>query len=180
VRRHGRGATRKLWFFLGVCFALMRVLGKNTEPIFSYAPLAAPCLKSNTMAAPLRTLSNNYSDCTLIRAEPENAESPFVVTQLGADPMDPTFRQAVFFLQRHGCWIEECANACRPEAERFQIVFDSLEEVMNVLGGLTGKPDIERCEVSVEALSAYIERLRSTTTEEIVRSFLASYRSTKG
>jgi hypothetical protein len=131
------------------------------------------------MAAPLRTLSNNYGDCTLIRAEPENPRSPFVVAQLGADPMDPTFRQAVFFLQKHGRWIEESVNACRPDAERFQIIFDNLDDVMRVLGALTGKPEIERHEVSLEALHGYVERLKTSTTEEIVRGFLTRYRATK-
>lgn len=131
------------------------------------------------MSAPMRTLTNNYSDCTLIRAEPDNPNSPFVIAQLGADPADTTFRQASFFLQRDGRWIEECANACRPQAERFQIIFDTLPEAMEVLGKLTGKPEIERVAISPADLEAHITRLKSMTTEQIVRTFLTNYRASK-
>lgn len=128
----------------------------------------------------MRTLTNDYSDCSLIRAEPDNPASPFIVAQRGADPEDPTFLQAVFYLQRDGLWIEETANGCRPMQDRYKVVFESVQDVVEVLGKMTGKPEIERIAVTAADLQAYIARLKSTTTEEIVRSFLASYRASKG
>lgn len=127
----------------------------------------------------MRTLTNDYTDCTLIRVEPDNPNSPFVVAQIGADPVDPTYRQALFFLQTDGTWIEEAAQASRPQEERFRIVFDTLADVMSVLGELTGAPEVERMELAAADIQIYIQRLKTSTIEQVVHTFLASYRASK-
>jgi hypothetical protein len=133
------------------------------------------------MPAPARALTNHYNDCKLVKLDPEDPASPYVVMQEGYEPSEPPFRMRMFYLQRDGQWIDEVARSTRPDSEAGDIVFETSAEAVQAPGALTGKPVIRDVPVSEEAVKAYLARLGSGgSPQDLLRRFLARYRATKG
>jgi hypothetical protein len=133
------------------------------------------------MPAPMRALTNDDKDCKLIKLDPDDPTSPYVVMQEGYDSADPTCRMRMFYLQRDGQWIDEIARGTRPDSEVGDVVFETSAEAMKVLGGLTGKPVIRDLPVSEAGVRSYLARVGSgSSPQELQRHFLARYRAAKG
>ncbi len=132
------------------------------------------------MPTPSRALTNNYSDCKLIRLDSNDPKSPLIVTQEGYMPGDPTCRMRLFYLQRDGFWIEEVARSTRPDTEAGDIVFETSAEALTTLSGLFGKPLIRALPVTEADTQAYLSRARGGSPEDLLREFLARYRAAKG
>lgn len=125
-------------------------------------------------------LTNNYRDCTLIKVEPQNPGGPYVVVQEAFDPEDPQMRSALFLLQHDGTWIEEIARTELPDEERFEVVFETLDEVMKAFEAMPDKVTIERLPVTAEAIENYLANARAAGgTEAWMRGFLVRYRNWK-
>lgn len=125
----------------------------------------------------MRQLTNNYRDCTLINIEPSTPGGPYVVVQEAFDPEDPQMRNALFMLQHDGTWIEEIARTELPDEERFEVVFETLNDVMQAFQAMPDKPSVERIPVTAEAIEAYLANLRASGgTEAVMRGFLNRYR----
>jgi hypothetical protein len=133
------------------------------------------------MPTPTRALTNHYNDCKLVKLDPEDPASPYVVMQEGYEPSDPTFRMRMFYLQRDGQWIDEVARSTRPDSEAGEIVFETSAEAVQALGALTGKPVIREVPVSEADVKSYLARLSGgSSAQDLLRQFLARYRATKG
>lgn len=132
------------------------------------------------MSQPLRALTNDANDCKLIKLDPEDPTSAFVVLQEGYVRSDPTCKMRVFYLQRDGAWIEEVARSTRPEDEIGDIVFDQSAEAIQTLSQLSGDPVVREIPVTEADIRAYMDRVRGGTATELLRQFLARYRATKG
>lgn len=132
------------------------------------------------MASPTRPLTNDYKDCKLIKLDPNEAGSPFVVTQEGYAPGDPTCRMRMFYLQHDGFWIDEVARSTRPDSEAGDIVFESAAEAVQNLSALMGRPLVRELPVTEADVQNYMARAQSGTPEALFRQFLARYRAAKG
>lgn len=143
--------------------------------------IAARFVHDSRMSTPLRALTNNYNDCSLIRLDPDLPSSPFFVMQTGYDSADPTFRMRVFYLQRDGLWIDEIARSTRPDSEAGDVVFETAGEAVKVLSALAGKPVIREVPVTAEDIQVYLARVNSgVSAQELLRGFLVRYRASKG
>ncbi|MDR3404993.1 MAG: hypothetical protein P4L99_21000 [Chthoniobacter sp.] len=128
----------------------------------------------------MRTLTNDYKDCRLIKLDPSESGSPLVVTQEGCAPNDPRCRSLLFYLQRDGKWIDEIARSTRPDTEAGDIVFETPAEALRLLSGLFGKPVVRELSVSEADIEAYIAKAKSAgSPENAYREFLARYRGAK-
>jgi hypothetical protein len=132
------------------------------------------------MPTPTRALTNNSQDCKLIKLDPNDPASAYVVIQEGYSPSDPKCQMRLFYLQRDGMWIDEIARSTRPEDEIGDIVFDTSGDAIKALSGLFGKPLIRELPVTEADVQAYISRAQSGTPEALFRQFLARYRAVKG
>jgi len=129
----------------------------------------------------MRTLTNDYRDCKIIKIDPADPTSPSVVTQEGCDPNDPTYRMRMFYLQRDGKWIDEVARSTRPDSEGGDVLFQRSAEALQVLGRLRGKPIVRDLPVTEADVKNYVARVGSgSSARELMRQFLARYRAAKG
>jgi hypothetical protein len=129
----------------------------------------------------MRALTNNYSDCKLVKLDPDDPKSPLVVMQEGYDSADPTCRMRMFYLQFDGEWIDEIARSARPDSEAGDVVFETSAEALKVLGNLSGKPVIRDLPVSEADVRSYLARVGSgSSPQDLLRQFLARYRAAKG
>ena len=129
----------------------------------------------------MRALTNSYSDCKLIKIDPDDSTSPFAVMQEGYDPADETCRMRMFYLQRDGQWIDEIARSTRPDSEAGDVVFETSADALKVLSSLAGKPVIRDLPVSEADVRNYLARVGSgSSPQELFRQFLARYRAAKG
>jgi hypothetical protein len=132
------------------------------------------------MPTPSRALTNDYNDCKLIKLDPDDPTSPVVVVQEGYAPSDPHFRMRMFYLQRDGMWIDEIAHSTLPDAEAGDIVFETSAEALEALSGLFGKPHVRDLPVTEADAQAFMSLVRSGSPGDVLRQFLARYRSSKG
>ena len=133
------------------------------------------------MPTPKRALTNDHRDCRLIKLDPKDPSSPFVIAQEGYAPGDLNSRMRVFFLQRDGQWIDEIARSTRPDSEIGDILFASSTEAVKMLSSLVGVPLIRHLPVSDADIEAYLMRMKGVSSpEEALRGFLARYRAAQG
>ncbi|WP_131989982.1 hypothetical protein [Chthoniobacter flavus] len=129
---------------------------------------------------PMRFLTNDFKDCRLIKLDPSEAHSPFVVEQEGVGPNDPACKTRMYYLQHDGKWIDEVARSTRPDSEIGDIVFESPAEAVELLSSLFGKPHVRELPVTEADVDAYIARAQSAgSAEAAFREFLARYRGAK-
>jgi len=127
-----------------------------------------------------RFLTNDYKDCQLIKLDPHESHSPFVVTQEGCAPDDCTAKTKLFYLQHDGMWIDEIARSTRPDSEIGDIVFETPSDAIRLLSGLFGKPLVRALPTTEADVEAYVARMQKiVSTETAYREFLARYRAAK-
>ena len=132
------------------------------------------------MPTPTRALTNDYSDCKLIKLDSNDPKSPFVIMQEGYVSSDPSCRMRMFYLQHDGFWIDEIARSTVPDSEAGDVVFETSAEAMAVLSGLFGRPLIRELPVTGADTQAYMAGLKGGSPEDLLRQFLARYRAAKG
>lgn len=129
---------------------------------------------------PMRFLTNDFNDCRLIKLDPAEPHSPFIVAQEGVAPNDPACKTRMFYLQHDGQWINEIARSTRPDTEIGDIVFETPAEAMRLLSTLFGKPHVRELPVTEADVQAYITRAQNVGSAEAgFRGLLARYRSAK-
>jgi len=142
--------------------------------------MVADSRPADPRSMPMRFLTNDFKDCRLIKLDPTEAHSPFVVEQEGVGPNDPSCKTRMYYLQRDGKWIDEVARSTRPDAEIGDIVFETPAEAVELLTSLFGKPHVRELPVTEADVEAYIARAQSAgSAEAAFREFLARYRAVK-
>jgi hypothetical protein len=133
------------------------------------------------MPTPTRVLTNDYRECKLIKLDPDDPGSPFVVAQEGYAPGDRSCRMRLFYLQRDGQWIDEICRSTRPDSEAGDIVYETSAEAVQMLRSLLGTPFVRELPVTDADIQSYMARVKSASSPEAaVRDFLARYRAAKG
>ncbi len=134
--------------------------------------------KRNRM--PMRFLTNDFKDCQLIKLDPAEPHSPFIVTQEGVAPNDAACKTRMFYLQHDGQWINEVARSTRPDGEIGDIVFETPAEAIRLLSTLFGKPHVRELPVTEADVDAFVARVeKAGSAEAAFRGLLARYRSAK-
>jgi len=128
----------------------------------------------------MQSLTNYYGDCTLINLEPSTPGGPYVIVQKALDPQASELREELFFLRRDGVWVEEIARTTLPDEDRFAVVFERLDEVIETLEGLNGTPEILRVAVSRAQIDEYLVMIRAAgSSEGMIRGLLSRYRTAR-
>jgi len=101
---------------------------------------------------------------------------PYLVTQTGVSPNDSLPKERMFVLRPDACWVDFNAYACqgRPEAMD-EIVFTSINEVMETFGKLFGRPQVLDLLVDEAGLKAWIERQNTGNPLEAAREWALGY-----
>jgi len=110
-----------------------------------------------------RALTNSHQDFQVLnlseilhRAE---GRGPYLVTQDGCDPNDPTMRQCSFVLTKRGTWFHFYLYLALPEAVRGKLAhFEDIPEIVRCTGSLPAK-------VIVEDAASLQELIRGTGFE---------------
>ncbi|MGE3309790.1 MAG: hypothetical protein AB7O66_07460 [Limisphaerales bacterium] len=99
-----------------------------------------------------RALSNNFQDVRLVSLArwskageifPRDNAGPYVVTQQGLDPSNPTMTADEFILGRSGKWLALGLFYGLPVDERrAEFIFGTSAEVMRVMGNLPSKAEV--------------------------------------
>ena len=127
-----------------------------------------------------RTLTNDYGDCRMIRLDPAERRSPFIVLQEGCAPDDMRARTRVFYLQHDGVWIDEVARSKRPDSEIGDIIFETTAEAVHLLSSLFGKAKVRDLPVTDADVEDYIAKVQALSSAEVAyRDLLARYRAAK-
>ncbi len=88
---------------------------------------------------------------------PHDHGGPYVVTQEGYDPDDPTLTPDEFILHRSGEWASLSLFFQLPEPDRAGFVFRTAAEVAQAINSLPSKARVIRIGVREEAASASAE-----------------------
>jgi len=114
----------------------------------------------------LRNITNSFQDVRLgslafwSRADdfsPHDPGGPYVVTQEGYDPDDPTLTPDEFVLRRSGEWLSLCLLFQLPEPDRPEFMFKTAAEVMKVMYDLPPTVQIVRPNAKEKAAPAPAE-----------------------
>jgi hypothetical protein len=124
----------------------------------------------------MRTITNHYRDSHVLNLGSGDERGPYLVTQTGVSPNDPLPKERMFVLRPDGRWVDFNAYACqgRPEAMD-EIVFSSINEVMETFGKLFGRPQVLDLPVDEAGLQAWIERQKSGDPLQAARDWAAEY-----
>jgi hypothetical protein len=148
-------------------------------PVWDQSPIFTAPTASHDESMPSRPLTNDYQDCKLVKLDSSDPRSPLIVMQEGYVPGDAACRVRTFYLQRNGFWIDEIARSTLPDSEAGDVVFESATEVVQLFSGIFGPPLVRQLPVSDADVQAYLSRVRSGTSEGLLRQFLARYRAAK-
>ena len=127
----------------------------------------------------MRSLSNDYKMCQLIRLEPDLEDTPFVVMQEAYDPEDPKMRETLFWLQRDGTWVDDLVRGSLTLEQKLEAVFESATEAMTRLSSMPIKPEIMRIELTAQVLLARIEALKGREAQDVAREFAHIFRESR-
>jgi hypothetical protein len=124
----------------------------------------------------VRTITNHYRDSHVLNLGSAGERGPYLVTQTGVAPNDSLAKERMFVLRPDGRWVDFNAYACqgRPEAMD-EIVFSSINEVMETFGKLFGRPQVLDLPVDEAGLQAWIERQKSGDPLQAARDWAAGY-----
>lgn len=125
----------------------------------------------------MRTLTNNYRDSQVLNLGSEGSGGPYLVTQTGVSPTAQIPKTRMFVLRPDGCWADFNAYVCQGKPEVLdEIVFSSIEKVMETFGRLLGRPRVADLPVDEEGLKAWLERQKTQHPLEAARAWAVEYK----
>jgi len=125
----------------------------------------------------MRTITNNYRDAQILNLGSSTEKGPYLVTQTGVAPSDPSGKERMFVLRPDGRWVDFNAYACQGQPEVMdEIVFSTTTEVMAAFGRLMGRPQVLDLPVDEAGLKAWIERQKSGNPLEAAHEWAVGYR----
>jgi len=125
----------------------------------------------------IRTITNNYRDARVLNLGAKGERGPFLVTQVGIAPNDELCRERMFVLRPDGQWVDFNAYASKGQPEAMdEIVFQSLNKVIETFGTLTGKAKVLSLPVDEAGLAAWIARQKSGDPVQAALEWAAQYK----
>jgi hypothetical protein len=124
----------------------------------------------------MRTITNHYRDSHVLNLSSTGERGPYLVTQTGVSPNDSLPKERMFVLRPDGRWVDFNAYACQGKPEAMdEIVFSSINEVMETFGKLFGRPQVLDLPVDEAGLQAWIERQKSGDPLQAARDWAVGY-----
>lgn len=126
----------------------------------------------------MNTITNNFTDVEMWNLNPGAAErGPFLVVQRGLAPDDPRMRDELFMLRPDGRWVDELGYLVSEKPELLdEAVFDSGQQVMELLGRLGSEPQMADASVDEQALRAWQARVAGTDPLQIFKRWMDGYK----
>jgi hypothetical protein len=125
-------------------------------------------------------LTNDYNRCRLVNLDPaDGTAGPFAITQTAYDPDDARMAEAVFLLGREGVWVDELALAKVPHERQLDFFFSSSGDAMKAISTLSGKPVIERYELTEQDLRERVAMWSAGGFQQRVRAVVERYRDSQ-
>ena len=120
-------------------------------------------------------LTNDVSRVVIVNIEPDApTRGPFLVSQRGTLPNDPLVRERGFLLTKRGDWVESAAALGKGPEMGAEVLFDQIEEVVEVFRNLPPDAVIRAVEVDREAGLAALDRIEAQGGLRLaVRDFMA-------
>jgi hypothetical protein len=124
----------------------------------------------------MRTITNHYRDSHVLNLGSGGQRGPYLVTQTGVAPRDPSPKERMFVLRPDGRWVDFNAYACQGKPEAMdEVVFSTMTEVMETFGKLIGRPHILDLPIDEAGLKAWIERQKSGNPLQAAQAWAAGY-----
>jgi hypothetical protein len=124
----------------------------------------------------MRTITNHYRDSHVLNLGSGGGRGPYLVTQTGVGPTDPLPKERMFVLRPDGRWVDFNAYACQRKPEAIdEIVFTTINEVMETFGKLLGRPQVLDLPIDEVGLKAWIERQKGGDPLQAARDWAAGY-----
>lgn len=102
----------------------------------------------------LRTITNNYTDTSLLNMDPEaKAHGPFLITQTGIAPGDQQMQDRFWVLRRDGKWVDINFYFATGKLDSLdEALFDTPSEAMTALEKLSGNAEVADLAIDYHAL----------------------------
>ncbi|MBN8248031.1 MAG: hypothetical protein J0L84_11365 [Verrucomicrobia bacterium] len=126
----------------------------------------------------MSTLSNSFTAVEMWNLNPGGGErGPFLVVQAGIAPGDELVRESLWVLRPDGRWVDSMYYGAKGAPELLdEVLFASSQAVMDLLGKLGPKAEIEPTQVSEAELQAWMQRTAGRDAMATVRRFLEGYK----
>jgi|SRR4029453_9662528 hypothetical protein len=129
----------------------------------------------------MRTLTNDHRDSQVLNLGSKESDGPYLVTQTGVSPTAEIPKTRMFVLRPDGCWADFNAYVCQNKPEVLdQIVFPSMQGVMETFGRLLGRPRVVDLPIDEEGLKAWLERQKNQHPLEAARAWAVEYKKRHG
>lgn len=125
----------------------------------------------------MNRLTNNYVEVRVWDLEPHDAErGPFLVTQAGSAPDDDLLRESLFVLRPDGLWVDITCYLSTGQAEAMdEAVFDSTQQIMELLEQLGPEAKVADLPVSEDGLRAWLDGTAPGTELERLHQWVEHY-----
>ncbi|MBL9173076.1 MAG: hypothetical protein JNL10_06045 [Verrucomicrobiales bacterium] len=124
------------------------------------------------------TINNSFTSVEMWNLNPGGTDrGPFLVVQAGIAPGDELVRESLFILRPDGKWVDAMYLGAAGKPELLDdALFPSSQSVMELLGRLGPKAEVEPTTVSDAELQSWIQRTAGTDPMQRLRNFLEGYR----
>lgn len=160
--------------------------GHERKPVATgWARLFAPIFRLSKfrrtvqdMDVLMSTLSNNFTAVEMWNLNPGGGErGPFLVVQAGIAPGDEQVRESLWVLRPDGKWVDSMYYGAKGTPELLdEALFASSQDVMDLLGRLAPKAEVEPTQVTEEELRSWLARTEGRDAMASVRRFLEGYK----
>lgn len=126
-----------------------------------------------------RSISNNYADTQLLNMDPESpARGPFLITQVGSAPGDPTVREKMWVLRLDGSWADINHYLATGKLDSMnECLFESAGKAIEILSTLAGPPVIADLPVDNDALRSVLGNSPQVTPGiPAIKAWIARYK----